>query len=432
MIGFAGLSHLGIVSSAAAASKGFETLGFDLDSTLCQNLDTGTLPIHEVGLQELISNNKHNLEYTCSAPDLAQCELVYLSCDVSTDANNCSDTRPLTQLAKTVTANMRENSTLIVLSQVSPGYTRELSKLLYDIMKKKRIALFYQVETLIFGKAVERSLRPERYMVGCMNPKAELPLLMKAYLESFGCPIFKMRLESAELAKISINFFLAASVTTANTLAELCEKIGADWSEIVPTLRLDARIGPSAYLTPGLGIAGGNLERDLATYITLGAKHGVDDSLPRMILNHSFHRKTWVLRTLHQHVLSRINPSRIAVWGLAYKPNTKFVKNAPSLELISALRGIEVQLYDPEARLEAPIIGVTEAASAMEACRGADALVIMTAWDEFKRIKPASIVPLLSKGALPPLILDPAAAWNAAEVVHAGARYITLGAAGND
>ena len=138
------------------------------------------------------------------------------------------------------------------------------------------VHLFYQVETLIFGRALERALRPERLIVGCADPDRDLPPAYAEHLALFHCPIFRMRYESAELTKIAINMFLVSSVSVTNTLASLCEQLGADWAEIVPTLRLDARIGPHAYLSPGLGLSGGNLERDLATVRRLAAAVGSD------------------------------------------------------------------------------------------------------------------------------------------------------------
>src|SRR3546814_8196037 len=116
-------------------------------------------------------------------------------------------------------------------------------------------SLIYQVETLIFGRAIERALHPERYIVGLADPDMALPAAYEAYLAAHGAPpVLKMRYESAELAKISINMCLVSAVSTANTLAELCERVGADWRAIVPALQLDRRIGPPAYLSAGLGI----------------------------------------------------------------------------------------------------------------------------------------------------------------------------------
>lgn len=145
---------------------------------------------------------------------------------------------------------------------------------------------------------------------------------------AFGCPILPMSYESAELAKISINCCLVGMISVANTLAEVCERIGADWHEIVPALRLDKRIGPYAYISPGLGIAGGNLERDLATVCRLAEEHGTDAEVVRAWIHNSRYRKDWVLRVLHSNVLNYCPQPRIAVLGLAYKENTHSIKNS--------------------------------------------------------------------------------------------------------
>ena len=199
--------------------------------------------------------------------------------------------------------------------------------------------LYYQVETLVFGRAVERAMQPERYIIGCASPDQPLDARYSLLLGAFSCPILPMRYESAELAKISINMCLVASVTVANTLAELCENIGADWSEIVPALKLDRRIGPYSYLTPGLGIAGGNLERDLATVERLAAEHSTDASIVRAWTHNSRHRRDWAARTIRTALLNSKPEATIAVWGLAYKENTHSIKNSPSRGYNCAAQG---------------------------------------------------------------------------------------------
>src|SRR5262249_7021885 len=186
---------------------------------------------------------------------------------------------------------------IVVLSQVPPGYTRarQLSGRL----------LYYQVETLVFGRAVERATKPERFIVGVPEAGQPLPLALETFLDAFGCPILPMRFESAEFTKISINCCLVASVSIANTLAELCERIGADWSEIAPALKLDRRIGTYSYLTPGLGLAGGNLERDLATIMRLAEEYGTDAGVIQAFVANSAHRKDWALRILHDVMFSK-------------------------------------------------------------------------------------------------------------------------------
>ena len=260
MIGFAGLSHLGLVSSLATASKGFEVMAYHPDADLCARLTAADLPLFEPGLAELLRDNRDRIRFTADPADLRQCELVYLSIDMPSGEDDCS---ALHDLADDVLNHASPTAVLVLLSQVRPGYTRRWFEALRQSGHHPKGRLFYQVETLIFGQAVSRATQPARIIVGCDDPGAGLPKVFDTILSAFSCPVLRMRYESAELAKIAINVFLASTISATNTLAELCEVTGADWSEIAPALRLDARIGPDAYLDPGLGISGGNLERDL-------------------------------------------------------------------------------------------------------------------------------------------------------------------------
>ena len=422
-IGFAGLSHLGIVSGISASSKGFNIVGFDSRKDLCGDLSEGKLPISEPSLDNLLRENRERLTFSDDPQKLNECDLVYFSLDVPTDKNSQSDLSNLKKLVRKVLPHVKKSSTIVVLSQVNPGFTRQLSCELNEIISERDIKLYYQVETLIFGQAVERAVHPERYIVGCANPEHELPKVYQALLKAHDCPILKMRYESAELAKISINMFLAAQLSTSNTLAEICEKIGADWSEIIPTLQLDKRIGPNAYLTPGLGIAGGNIERDIVSVGNLAAGYGAEDCIPKAYLRMSRYRCDWALRAIYSQVLSKKEKPTIAVWGLAYKPNTNSVKNSPSIALLKSLRGISVRLYDPKAVLEEKLSNVAQVSSAIEACKGADALIIMTAWDEFSSISPVSAKEVLSQA----VVVDPWAIWKKQDLSSKGFNYVTLG-----
>ena len=423
MIGFAGLSHLGIVSSIATASKGFEVTAYDQSSDLCGDLAREHVPVFEPGLSELLSASRTRLRFTAEPTALGECEVIYFSLDVPTDQDNRSDLSSLTQFIESVVNHAKSGSTLVVLSQVPPGFTRRLTRRIQPLLDRRHLRVFYQVETLIFGRAVERALGPERFIVGCEDPKADLPDSYRELLGSFGCPVLPMRYESAELAKISINILLAASIGATNTLAELCEVIGAEWAEIAPALRLDRRIGAYAYLAPGLGIAGGNIERDLVTVKELAAQHGTEECVPSAFLTSSRYRRDWALRKLHQMVLQYQSNPILAVWGLAYKPNTASVKNSPTLGLLEALPGHTVRLYDPSARLGRSNSSVTETETALEACQGAHALVIMTGWDEFAAIATKAVKEAMAQ----PVVIDPSGIWNRRGVSVEGVDYCTLG-----
>lgn len=417
VVGFVGMTHLGLVSGSAVAHAGFETVCFDPDETLLAGLRKGVLPVLEPGLPELIAGNGSRQCFTADVADIGRCDVVYIAPDIVTDDEGRSDTTVLRGLIDRVGAVLRKDAVLVVLSQVEPGFTRSMS-----IPEPAR--RYYQVETLVFGRAVERATRPERYIVGCADPAQPLDPRYRAVLEAFNCPVLPMLYESAELAKISINCCLVASVSVANMLAELCEGIGADWSEIVPALRLDRRIGPSAYLTPGLGIAGGNLERDLATVRRLAEAHHSDAGVVKAWSHNSRHRRDWAARTIRK-VLLDVNPhAEIAVWGLAYKENTDLVKNSPSLATIRQLNGVPIRVHDPvvpaSVAAAANVIGRNEP---LQATAGADALMILTPWPDYRRIAPADIAHSLRGG----IVLDPYAVLDRTAAETAGLAYYTIG-----
>ena len=420
VVGFAGMTHLGLVSATAVASRGFKTICFDPNAELVANLTKGKLPVLEPDLDDLVAANGDRQVFTSKIADLGQCDVVYIAPDIPTDDQGRSDTATIHRLIDAVTTVLGPQAVMVVLSQVEPGFTRALKA--PDPARR-----YYQVETLVFGRAVERATEPERYIVGCADPALPLNPHFHAVLAAFNCPILPMRYESAELAKISINFCLVSSISVANTLAEVCEEIGADWSEIVPALKLDRRIGQFSYLAPGLGIAGGNLERDLATIQRIGAAHGTDTTVVAAWKSNSLHRRDWAARTIKRLLLDKNPDATVAVWGLAYKENTHSVKNSPSLATIAQIPGAQLRLHDPVVTASAAAHAKSEGcASELEALSGADALMILTPWPQYRSIVPAEIAKAL-KGKL---VLDPYRVLDAKAATDAGLDYRTLGRAG--
>jgi UDPglucose 6-dehydrogenase len=416
-VGFAGLTHLGLVSAVGTASKGFSVVGYDPDIERVSSIHTGKLPVVEPELDALFAANASRQTWSDKVEDLGRCEIVYIATDVPTDDRGRSDLSSIAALIGRVMPALNPSALLVMLCQVPPGFTRKLP------LAPER--LYYQVETLVFGRAVERATQPERFIVGCADPAKPLPAPYAALLGAFGCPILPMRYESAELAKIAINCCLVASVSVANTLAELSEGVGADWHEIVPALRLDRRIGPYSYLVPGLGIAGGNLERDLATVLRLSEEVGSEASVIASFLGNSRHRRDWALRTLHREVLAVKPDATLGVLGLAYKENTHSTKNSPSLELISHLKHLQLRLFDPivpaSAAGHAKAVGAKDA---LDAAHGVDALLLMTPWPEFRKLAPAD----LAKAMAGRVVIDPYRLLDPVQVCAAGLHHHSLGA----
>ena len=415
-VGFAGMTHLGVNSAAAALTRGFDVVGFDEDKAVVAGLAGGRAPVTEPGLEEILRERSSRAHFTTRAADLARCDVVYISTDVATDDQGRSDLSGVQALIAEVTPVLRKDAILVVLCQVPPGFTRSLS------VAPER--LYYQVETLVFGRAVDRAVNPERFIVGCANPAVPLAPAYAAFLAAFNCPILPMRYESAELAKIAINCCLVASISVANTLAELCERIGAVWTEIAPALKLDKRIGQHAYLSPGLGIAGGNLERDLATVIRFADEHGIDAGVVKAWVANSRHRRDWAARTIRKVLLDGRPDAIVAVWGLAYKENTHSIKNSPSLATVAQLPDTSLRLHDPvvpasAARHERAVAAV----DALDAVKGADALMILTPWPEYRQVDPARIAAAMRGHT----VLDPYAVLEPHAAVAAGLELHTLG-----
>ena len=420
VLGFAGMTHLGLVSAIAASEKGFKVVAFDLDALKIESISQGRYPVSEPQLEDLASKNASRLTFSSNAAALSDCDVIYVAPDVPTDDRGSSDLGPVDRLLDLVFDASRKDAIIVVLSQVPPGFTRG--------RQRDGRQLYYQVETLIFGRAIERALHPERYIVGCAEPGSSLPPAFAEFLAAHQCPILVMRYESAELAKISINMCLVASVSTANTLAELCERLGADWSEIVPALRLDRRIGQHAYLAAGLGIAGGNLERDLATVCSLADRHQTDAGVVRAWIANSGHRREWARRTIQTAVLDANPDASLAIWGLAYKENTHSVKNSPSLATISSLRQSGLTVHDP--LVDAMKVGLTEVkqeSDPIAALTGADALLILTPWPQYREIPPMDIAQAMHGR----VVLDPYSVLDRRAAESAGLEVHTLGRAPN-
>lgn len=424
-VGFAGLSHLGIVSSIVAAAKGFSVVGWDLDADLVSQVQSGSLPIVEPGLDDLLAEHREQLMFTADISALSACRLVYVAQDVPTDDSGRSNLDAVNDLLQRVGVAVKPGTIVVLLSQVPPGFTREAAAELISNSLGSGPELFYQVETLVFGNAVERALTPERIIVGCPNPGVDRPEALTRYLGAFDCPILPMRYESAELCKIAINMFLVSTLATTNMLAELCEMIGAVWEEIAPALRLDRRIGRYAYLNPGLGVGGGNLLRDVATVQKTAARHQVDTQLLDAWLANSDHRRDWVLRAIRHEVLPETTEPVVAVWGLAYKENTGSTFRSPALRTIEQLNGVAVRAYDPAVVLnDDRFDNFSQSTDPISACQDADVLAIMTPWPQFKSVQVAEVAAAM-KGAV---VIDPYGVLPLDEGKANGLRIFRLGA----
>jgi UDPglucose 6-dehydrogenase len=351
-VGFLGMSHLGQVYSTATAIRGASVVQFEVDAALLRELEQSGPTVIEPGLNEIWWESSANRKLTTDPELLRGCDLLFVVSDVLTDEEGKSDLHRVRQLTDLAVAYASSECPIVIRSQVPPGFTREYAQ--------SGRQVFYQVETLVFSEAVTRAVNPDRHIIGVENLDLPLPEVFSDWLQLFPASSHVMSFESAELAKISINLFLAASVSTTNSLAELCESLGATWAEVVPALQEDPRIGKFAYLKPGLGISGGNLERDLVA--------------------HSEFRKGFVSQQLEKITVSR--GKLIGMLGLSYKPGTASLKNSPSLDVLRNFSSQSFIVHDPSANVSG-FPHVRQVETINEVITACETLLIMTPWPEY-------------------------------------------------
>jgi UDPglucose 6-dehydrogenase len=408
------MTHLGLNTAVVIASGNYEVVCFDFNSSNISQLKNGDTVYSEPELQDYLDHNKERLFFTSNQEDLKGIDLIYVCPDVPTNKFGTSDLKIVDRYLELASASVKELGTIVLLSQVPPGFTRQKIN--------ENFTLVYQVETLIFGRAIERAREPERYIIGMENETCSLPDKLQSLLrQNSDIPIFKMSYESAELAKIAINCCLVASVSVANTLAELCEAIGANWMDIEKTLRADRRIGQFSYLKTGLGLSGGNLERDLNTVINLGEKNLTNTEVVRSWVSLSGHRKRWGNRIFNDVILPEIKNPKIGVLGLAYKENTNSIKNSPAVTLLEDIEKFEVKVFDPIVKGSA-LPNLKHSDDIAECVNDVNVLFVMTPWEDFFHIDP-EIFDYCSKLRF---VVDPYGCLKALKTKHE-VKYYALG-----
>jgi UDPglucose 6-dehydrogenase len=427
--GVIGLSHLGIVYGTAWASFGQPVIAVDADADAVARLQAGDPIVREPGLPELLARSRDHLTYTTDFSRLAACPLVIVARDVPTDDDNRSDVSAVQRLIEAAIPHLQDRVTLVVMSQVPPGFNRALGEQIRAACPGLRFQNYYWVETLVFGNAVQRALEPERLIVGGPDASSPLPEQLQAGLERFNCPIVRMGYESAELTKTAINIYLIGSVTYANAMADLCEAVGADWSEMTAALRLDRRIGQSAYIRPSLGVAGGNLERDLVTLRQLGRAHEVETTYLDALQAANDARFDWVHDKLRDRLLAYGAVGTVAIWGLTYKKDTKSTKNSPALRLLAEIDPrLTLKAWDPavgldEVRAAGVDVPLTVTRSRDAALDDADCLLIMADWDHFAQADLDAIRTRMRR----PLVIDTVGVLQNRQAELGGIEYVVMG-----
>ena len=434
-IAIVGTGYVGLVTGTCFAEMGVEVFCVDIDRQKIENLRNGVVPIYEPGLEEMVIRNYEvgRLHFTTELTEvLDQVEIVFSAVGTPPDEDGSADLKYVLDVARTIGRAMNKYLLVVTKSTVPVGTARRIRQTIADELDRRGVTIDFDIasnpEFLKEGAAVKDFMHPDRIVVGVESDRARR-LMEKLYhpfmLNNFR--IIYMDIPSAEMTKYAANAMLATRISFMNDMANLCEIIGADVNMVRKGIGADTRIG-SSFLYAGCGYGGSCFPKDVKALISTASDHGYPMRILQAVEDVNEEQKTLLFRKLSAHFGGDLQGRRVAMWGLAFKPETDDMREAPSLVLIDRLleAGCQVMAYDPVAMPEARRrIGdrIAYANNIYETVEGADVLMVVTEWKEFRLPAWARIRSLMKT----PLILDGRNIYNIAEIEEAGFTYHCIG-----
>lgn len=391
-----GTGYVGLVTGTCFAEVGVDVTCVDIDQTKIDNLQKGILPIYEPGLEEMVARNaqKKRLHFSTSLKSSIEgAEVVFIAVGTPPGEDGSADLSYVLAVASSIGEHMNHPLVVVTKSTVPVSTAEKVRKALQDALDKRGSALDFYVasnpEFLKEGAAIEDFMKPDRIVVGVDRPEAEALMrkLYKPFLMN-GHPIYIMDIPSAEMTKYAANAMLATKISFMNDIANLCEIMGADVNMVRKGIGSDARIG-TKFIYPGVGYGGSCFPKDVKALIKTAKEHQYGMRILTAVEEVNEHQKEVLFVKVKAHFNGDLKGKKFALWGLSFKPKTDDMREAPSLVIIEKLlnEGASVIAYDPVAMHEAErMIGKTiDYATDMYDClNGADGLLIVTEWPEFR------------------------------------------------
>jgi UDPglucose 6-dehydrogenase len=386
-----GTGYVGLVTATCLAESGNDVVGIDKDAAKIRLLESGRLPIYEPGLLELVQRNRREerLRFTTDlAAGIGPAQLVFLAVGTPPGRDGAADLSSVWAVADAIAEHADGPKLVVVKSTVPVGTTRRVAERLAG-RARAALDVASNPEFLKEGAAVEDFMKPDRVVVGVRRPEVAETLheLYAPFLRTER-PFLVMSPESAEMTKYAANAMLATKISFINEMANLCERMGADVNDVRRGIGHDARIG-FQFLFPGAGYGGSCFPKDVQSLICMARAADMPAHLMEAVHQVNEAQKRVLIRKVQKHYGSYLKEKTLAVWGLAFKPRTDDVREAPALALLDALlaEGVKVRVHDPEAMPNVRaaygdrLVYCDRPYGALE---GADGLVIVTEWQEFR------------------------------------------------
>jgi UDPglucose 6-dehydrogenase len=430
-IAIIGTGYVGLVTGACFADTGNTVFCVDTDSTKIDALKRGEIPIYEPGLETLVRRGaaEGRLHFTTSTREaVAAAEIVFLAVGTPASPTGEPDLQYVRSAAEEVARSMTGYRLIVNKSTVPIGSHQVVAEWMAPLTSHP-FDVASNPEFLKEGTAVEDFLKPDRVVVGTLKDDvfAKMSELYAPFVRQ-GNPVLKMDPLSAEITKYACNAFLATRISFMNELSRLCEKVGGDIEEVRKGMTTDVRIGKH-FLYPGVGYGGSCFPKDIQALVATGVRYGVELGVVAAVEAANARQKKHLVSRAKTHFGGNLSGLKFALWGLAFKPNTDDMRDAPSLSIIEELLGSGARVvgYDPVATESArKILGskIEFADGAYEAAEGADALMIVTEWNEFRQPD----FERLKKGLKAPgVIFDGRNLYSPKQVCGLGFRYYGIG-----
>ena len=428
-IAVVGTGYVGLVVGTCLAENGNDVICVDNNASKVRSLKRGRIPIYEPGLEELVARNQREKRLTFStalARATRASQIIFIAVGTPSDEDGSADLRHVVDVAGAVARAMNEYKVVVSKSTVPVGTAARLR----EVIRRETTHPFSVVsnpEFLKQGAAVADFMRPDRVVVGVEDPRArELMYGLYAPFTRTGAPIMMMDCASAELSKYAANAMLATRISFMNEVATVCERVSANVDEVRRAIAADRRIGP-AFLFPGIGYGGSCFPKDVKALLRSSRDAGYDAEILGAVEAVNQRQKGRLVEKMQEHFTS-LKGKTIGVWGLAFKPQTDDMREAPSVTTIEGIlsQGGKVKAYDPQAEKTARVIlgnRVSYVQRSYDALKGVDALAIVTEWSEFREPDFARMRSLMRS----PVIFDGRNLFTPEQMRAEGFTYYSIG-----
>lgn len=434
-IGMIGTGYVGLVTGTCFAESGNDVICVDINTEKVERLNRGEIPIYEPGLDELVKRNKaeERLHFTTKIEEAVEASLMlFIAVGTPPGEDGSADLTYVLNAARDIGRHMKNFKIIVDKSTVPVGTGDLVRKVIAEELARRGENVPFDVvsnpEFLKEGNAIDDFMKPDRVVVGCDDPRtAELMKELYAPFVRTEKPILIMDVRSAEMTKYAANAMLATKISFMNDIANLCEKVGANIDNVRRGIGSDSRIGYS-FIFPGAGYGGSCFPKDVQALVRTGTANSYTLEILEAVEAVNKRQKEVLFAKLRETLDGQIKGRTIAVWGLAFKPNTDDMREAPAIVLIESLlaAGAAVRVYDPEAMDEArKTFGdrIAYVKRSYDALEGADALVVVTEWNEFRRPDFERMRSLLKK----PVIIDGRNIYEPGRMKTLGFEYRSIG-----